>query len=107
VKGIELRNTGHKVEERIDQLRELTAALLYEIKALGQLKTIELNNGINFYEEVKNFEVYLIKSALDRTGGNQLRAARLLKLKTTTLSSKIKRYDINPEDLTENFSLTD
>lgn len=49
---------------------------------------------INFYEEVKNFEISLITQALEKTGGNQSHAARLLGLNTTTLNSKIQTYKI-------------
>ena len=46
-------------------------------------------------EEVRGFETDLIQAALVKTGGNQLRAARLLGLKHTTLNAKIKRYGIS------------
>ncbi len=93
-RGVQLKKTGKEVGERIDFLREVTAALLDEVKALALLKNIKLESDINFEEEVKNFEIYLIERALEKTGGSQAEAARLLKLKHTTLHSKIKRYDI-------------
>jgi DNA-binding NtrC family response regulator len=49
---------------------------------------------INFYEEIKKFEISLITQALEKTGGNQSHAARLLGLNTTTLNSKIQTYKI-------------
>ena len=45
-------------------------------------------------DEVKRFEMELIRTALEKTLGNQTRAARLLGIKTTTLNGKIKRYNI-------------
>jgi transcriptional regulator with GAF, ATPase, and Fis domain len=49
----------------------------------------------------------LIDRALEQTGGNQLRAARILKLKHTTLNAKIKRLGIElgkqSEDDTNSF----
>jgi transcriptional regulator with GAF, ATPase, and Fis domain len=45
---------------------------------------------------VRQFEVNLIRTALGRTSGSQIRAARLLGLKPTTLNAKIKRYNIAP-----------
>jgi transcriptional regulator with GAF, ATPase, and Fis domain len=96
---VQLKKTGKEIGERIDFLREVTAALLDEVKALAPLKNIKLESDINFEEEVKNFEVYLIARALEKTGGSQAQAARLLKLKHTTLNSKIKRYDIRLKDL--------
>lgn len=93
-RGVQMKKNGKEVGERIDFLREVMAALLDEVKALALLKNIKLESDINFEEEVKNFEIYLIERALEKTGGSQAEAARLLKLKHTTLHSKIKRYDI-------------
>ena len=55
----------------------------------------DLSRGVNFYEEVRRFEVDLIRRALEQTGGHQSRAARLLGMNATTLNSKIKTYNIN------------
>ncbi len=54
----------------------------------------DLSRGVNFYDEVRKFEIDLIRRALDQTGGHQSRAARLLGLNATTLNSKIKTYNI-------------
>lgn len=83
------------MQDRVDSLRQVTKALLDEVKALNRLKTVEVKNGINFDEEIKQFEIQLIERALEQTGGNQLKAARLLNLKHTTLNAKIKRYEIH------------
>ena len=53
--------------------------------------------GINFYDEVRRFEISLIEQALRETGGSQVRAAVLLGLNHTTLNSKIKNYSISLE----------
>jgi transcriptional regulator with GAF, ATPase, and Fis domain len=60
----------------------------------GASSDIDLSRGVSFYEEVKNFEIDLIRRALEQTGGHQSRAARLLGLNATTLNSKIKGYNI-------------
>jgi DNA-binding NtrC family response regulator len=60
----------------------------------GAAPQINLSGGISFYDEVSKFEINLIKQALEITGGNQSRAARLLGMNTTTLNSKIKAYNI-------------
>ena len=39
---------------------------------------IDVAHGVNFYDEVRRFEIDLIRRALDQTGGHQSRAARLL-----------------------------
>jgi DNA-binding NtrC family response regulator len=62
----------------------------------GASGDIDIARGVNFYEEVKRFEIDLIRRALDQTGGHQSRAARLLGLNATTLNSKIKSYNIQP-----------
>ncbi|MBX3287993.1 MAG: sigma-54-dependent Fis family transcriptional regulator [Acidobacteria bacterium] len=60
----------------------------------GASGEIDLAKGVNFYDEVKRFEIDLIRRALEQTGGHQSRAARLLGLNATTLNSKIKTYNI-------------
>lgn len=55
---------------------------------------IDITRGVNFYDEVRKFEMDLIRRALSQTGGHQSRAARLLGLNATTLNSKIKTYNI-------------
>lgn len=65
-------------------------------QAEGSASGIDLARGVNFYDEVKRFEIDMIRRALDQTGGHQSRAARLLGLNATTLNSKIKSYNIHP-----------
>ncbi|MEP6946424.1 MAG: sigma-54 dependent transcriptional regulator [Acidobacteriota bacterium] len=60
----------------------------------GMSDEIDISRGINFYDEIKKFEIDLIRRALDQTGGHQSRAARLLGLNATTLNSKIKSHNI-------------
>ena len=61
----------------------------------GASSAIDVGRGVNFYDEVRRFEIDLIRRALDQTGGHQSRAARLLGMNPTTLNSKIKTYNIN------------
>ena len=79
---------------RIDNLKQLTLKLFREVQSLSEIKTVNVNDGLDFYDEVSRFEVELINRALLYTGGHQGRAARLLNLKVTTLNSKIKHYNI-------------
>ncbi|HEX8845049.1 MAG TPA: sigma-54 dependent transcriptional regulator [Pyrinomonadaceae bacterium] len=60
------------------------------------VSALDLGRGINFYDEVRRFEIDLIRRALEQTGGHQSRAARLLGMNATTLNSKIKAYNIDP-----------
>lgn len=64
--------------------------------AEGFSANTDISRGVNFYDEVRRFEIDLIRRALDQTGGHQSRAARLLGLNATTLNSKIKTYNILP-----------
>ena len=52
----------------------------------GASGPIDLGRGVNFYDEVRRFEIDLIRRALDQTGGHQSRAARLLGMNATTLN---------------------
>lgn len=87
---------GYKTNEKLDILRDTTRDLLKEIKSLASPKRIEFEDTINFSEEVKRFEIYLIELALEKTGGNQFKAACLLSMNNTTLNAKIKRHRISP-----------
>ena len=71
---------------------ELAAKMIQQTE--GASGDIDIARGVNFYEEVKRFEIDLILRALEQTGGHQSRAARLLGLNATTLNSKIKSYSI-------------
>ncbi len=61
---------------------------------LDALATLDISQGISFYDEVSRFEIDLIRHALELTGGHQSRAAKLLGMNNTTLNSKIKVYNI-------------
>ena len=89
------------LNSRIEALKDVALSLLHEVQSLGEVQSSEIRRGIDFYEEVRRFEADLIRRALVQTGGHQVRAARLLGLKVTTLNSIIKRYNINPYNLME------
>lgn len=65
-----------------------------KIKRLINPGQSEVIQGIDFYEEINCYEILLIKTALEITGGHQKRAAALLKLKPTTLNMKMKILNI-------------
>ncbi|HKR21233.1 MAG TPA: helix-turn-helix domain-containing protein [Pyrinomonadaceae bacterium] len=89
-------NGDGTVEVRLNTLRETVLQLLDEVESLSISRPIDIKRGARFSEEVRQFEVNLIRTALGRTSGSQIRAARLLGLKPTTLNAKIKRYNISP-----------
>jgi transcriptional regulator with GAF, ATPase, and Fis domain len=80
-------------------LKRLVHSLLVEVQSLDSIPTVDFKQGIDFYDEVRRFEIALIQRALAQTGGHQQRAARLLNMKVTTLNSKIKHYDIRVDVL--------
>ena len=100
----QLRIAQRPARNRVQRLVELTRLLLREMEPLARdgtfaeesskLESLDIEAGIDFYSEVQKFETGLIKLALKQTGGNQARASKLLKIKPTTLNSKIKVYGI-------------
>ena len=90
--------------DRFKIIRDLASELLGHSEALeheaelahfaATVAGLGTNSTIDFYEEIRRFEVQLIRRALQLTGGNQVRAARLLRLETTTLNYKVKRYGL-------------
>jgi len=80
--------------EQIEMLQKAALTLLKEVQTISTLEAADIVRGIKFYDEVERFERELIVRALELTSGHQVRAARLLGLKVTTLNSKVKRYRI-------------
>jgi len=108
-KGSEASNSHLRLADRlarnpVQRLVELASSMLQEAELLARdkvfadqaarLRSLDLAGGIDFYQEVTQFETSLIKLALEQTGGNQAKAAELLHIKPTTLNSKIKLYKI-------------
>jgi len=54
-----------------------------------------IEGGILFDEAVEDFEKKFIKRALDRTEGNQSKAAKLLGIHRNTLSRKVGEYKLD------------
>ena len=77
------------------EIADPQAAAAVAREVVGASSGIDVTRGVNFYDEVRRFEIDLIRRALDQTGGHQSRAARLLGMNPTTLNSKIKTYNIN------------
>ena len=61
---------------------------------LEGLVTQMVDRGILFDEAVEEFEKRFIKRVLDRTDGNQSRAAQVLGIHRNTLSRKINEYKL-------------
>jgi DNA-binding NtrC family response regulator len=80
-------------------LRDIALRLIEELDALEFVRSVNIRRGINLHEEMRTFEVHLVQSALERTGGHQTRAAQLLGINLTTLHNKLKRLNISPENI--------
>ena len=78
----------------LDSLREAALTLMREVESLANMQEPQTNGKLVLQEEVQRFESELIRQALQRTHGNQRRAAKLLGVKVTTLNCKIKRLGI-------------
>src|SRR5215510_4215847 len=78
----------------LQSLREAAISLLREVESLTSSRPPEFERKLGLQEEVQRYEIELICEALQRTRGNQRRAAKLLGVKVTTLNCKIKRFGI-------------
>ena len=84
--------------QNLDSLREAALTLLREVESLASQQEPSNNHQpLGLQEEVQRYESELIRHALQRTRGNQRRAAKLLGVKVTTLNCKIKRLGLQDE----------
>ena len=83
---------------QISAVKVLAATLVKYVESLEE--KIERNERcyLNLHDELRYFEVEMIRNALKKTGGRKRRAARLLGMKATTLFTKIKRYKLDNAD---------
>ena len=88
-------------DAQVAALRVLAVSLLKQIETLEEDANEDIGKELNLHDQVQQFEAALIRSALEKTGGRQRRAARLLGVKVTTLNTKIKRLRINVESATK------
>lgn len=95
-----------KSAERLERIRKTASTLAEEMRLLHQEFALfpdtnqmaNIASGVCFYSEVCRFEMRLIRTALEVTGNNQKRAARLLGLGPSTINNKIKAYGILKSD---------
>jgi DNA-binding NtrC family response regulator len=84
------------VQLHIQAIGELIHAMLTQLDLLQHEPAYSDDvSSVNLREEVRRFEINLIKRALTRTHGSQVEAARFLGLKATTLNAKMKRYRLH------------
>ena len=89
--------TSEVLPHTLHSLREAALTVLREVDSLTR-RLPGPPRQFGLQEEVQRYEIELIKSALQRTRGNQRRAAKLLGVKVTTLNCKIKRFGISTHD---------
>ena len=80
--------------EKVRLLKLIVMKLQEELESISEVASLDVESGINFYEEVRHFEIELISRALTVMGGQQSNAARLLNMNATTLNAKMKCYNI-------------
>jgi len=94
----EMKLKNDALSQKIGSLKQNAFALIQQVREVANLSYMDLTRGIDLFEEVRRFEVKLIRQALEETDGRQVQAARMLGLKMTTLNEKIKRYGIDPHE---------
>lgn len=91
------------LNHRLEILRQLAKSIAVEIDEIVGTKedtsSSEESRGfeISLDEQIRRFEMDLIRFALFKSGGKQIHAARMLKIKPSTLNSRIKRYRISSD----------
>ena len=87
--------SSEETSQNLVGLREAALTLMREVESLTKVHQSKPERKLALHEEVQNFEIELICKALQRTRGNQRRAAKLLGVKVSTLNCKIKRFNIS------------
>ena len=86
-----------ELQSKLGMIRDLVASLQAEVETLEMINLPEIDDDFDFYREVARYEKRLIQMALRMTGGSQIKASRILKLKPTTLNSKMKALKLIPK----------
>ena len=94
-------NFSAVTNNRLEALISLAGSIMEEAASLKHNGEAATQEKLDLAEEVRRFEVGLIKSALARAGGNKREAARLLNVKPTTLYEKMKRCGMLQSDPAE------
>ena len=107
LRAVPPRVRAGQASQRLKKIREMASELIEEASALqheaelaqasAKVTSLGQNAEIDFFEEVREFEIRLIKRALELANGNQVRASKLLGLGATTLNYKIKTYQLLQE----------
>jgi DNA-binding protein Fis len=91
----------------VNELRQTALLLWHDLLTLESYYCLEIQDRVDFFEEVRKFETGLIKRALLHAGGSQIKTARLLGINTSTLNAKIKRNRIPVKAALHKLTLAD
>jgi transcriptional regulator with PAS, ATPase and Fis domain len=91
---IERKMWQYSSSPRIGIVKQLLNKLLVELDSVDENERVPLDDDFNLHEQVKHFEMDMIRHALTLTNNNQRLAAQMLGINYTTLNAKMKRYGI-------------
>ena len=91
---IERKMWQYSTTPRIGIVKQLLNKLLSELETVDETERVHLDENFNLYEQMKNFEMDIIRQALFLTDNNQRMAAQMLGINYTTLNAKMKRFGI-------------
>ena len=78
------------------EVRDLSPEIQNQPDPAASTDILLPEDGVDFEQYICGVELALIKRSLERTQGNKRQAAKLLKLKRTTLIEKLKRLEPQP-----------
>ena len=95
---IERKMWQYSSTPRIGIVKQLLNKLLMELETVGESERVALDEDFSLTEQVKHFEMDMIRHALQLTNYNQRAAAQMLGINYTTLNAKMKRYGIGGKE---------
>ena len=87
--------------DELDILRKELRHLLNLTVGMFLPAEADLTEGVDFFEEVAQYERGLIYAALEMAGGKLNETARLLNMRPSTLSMKMKALHMRGRDMTD------
>ena len=94
VANIERNLWKNSTTPRMSIVKQLLSKLQAELETVNETEQIKFGEDFSLYEQIKSFEIDMIRHALYLTNNNQRVAAQMLGINYTTLNSKVKRYGI-------------
>ncbi len=100
----ELKNTLDRISilthDEIVDVKDLPPEITHNSNSNATIENIELNfknnpEGFSFDEALRDFELKIITSALEKNNNNISKTARFLKIPRETLRYKLSKYEIN------------